>query len=96
MKVESREEIKTPLGSFHTVRVQPTAAAGVVTRSVFEELGKRSPATGLTEIESWASKLGADRVFRPRQADTKYAGVTSIQRNRPFRLSPTLKELKAA
>ncbi len=30
MKVEGREEIKTPLGSFHTVRVQPTAAAGVV------------------------------------------------------------------
>jgi hypothetical protein len=30
MKVEGREEIKTPLGTFHTVRVQPTAAAGVV------------------------------------------------------------------
>jgi Protein of unknown function (DUF3108) len=30
MKVEAREEIKTPLGTFHTVRVQPTAAAGVV------------------------------------------------------------------
>lgn len=30
MKVEGREEIKTPLGSFHTIRVQPTAAAGVV------------------------------------------------------------------
>ncbi|HTA78981.1 MAG TPA: DUF3108 domain-containing protein [Terracidiphilus sp.] len=30
LKVEGREEVKTPLGSFHTVRVQPTAAAGVV------------------------------------------------------------------
>jgi hypothetical protein len=30
MKVEGREEVKTPLGSFHTIRVQPTAAAGVV------------------------------------------------------------------
>ena len=30
MKVEGREEVKTPLGSFKTVRVQPTAAAGVV------------------------------------------------------------------
>jgi hypothetical protein len=30
MKVEAREEVKTPLGTFHTVRVQPTAAAGVV------------------------------------------------------------------
>jgi hypothetical protein len=30
MKVEGREEIKTPLGSFKTLRVQPTAAAGVV------------------------------------------------------------------
>jgi hypothetical protein len=30
MKVEGREQVKTPLGSFHTVRVQPTAAAGVV------------------------------------------------------------------
>ena len=30
MKVESREEIKTPLGTFKTLRVQPTAAAGVV------------------------------------------------------------------
>jgi Protein of unknown function (DUF3108) len=30
MKVEAREEIKTPLGTFHTIRVQPTAAAGVV------------------------------------------------------------------
>lgn len=30
MKVEGREDVKTPLGTFHTVRVQPTAAAGVV------------------------------------------------------------------
>jgi hypothetical protein len=30
MKVEGREEVKTPLGSFKTIRVQPTAAAGVV------------------------------------------------------------------
>ncbi len=30
MKVEGREEIKTPLGTFKTVRVQPTADAGVV------------------------------------------------------------------
>lgn len=30
MKVEGREEVKTPLGTFHTLRVQPTAAAGVV------------------------------------------------------------------
>jgi Protein of unknown function (DUF3108) len=30
MKVEAREEIKTALGAFHTIRVQPTAAAGVV------------------------------------------------------------------
>jgi len=30
MRVESREEIKTSLGSFKTVRVQPTADAGVV------------------------------------------------------------------
>jgi len=30
MKVEGREEIKTPIGTFKTVRVQPTADAGVV------------------------------------------------------------------
>jgi hypothetical protein len=30
MKVESREEIKTPLGSFRTLRVQPVSDAGVV------------------------------------------------------------------
>jgi hypothetical protein len=30
MKVEGREEIKTPLGSFKTLRVQPTADAGLV------------------------------------------------------------------
>jgi hypothetical protein len=30
MKVEGKEEIKTPLGTFKTVRVQPTADAGVV------------------------------------------------------------------
>lgn len=30
MKVEGKEEIKTPLGSFRTIRVQPTADAGVV------------------------------------------------------------------
>jgi len=30
MKVEGREEIKTPLGTFKTLRVQPTAADGVV------------------------------------------------------------------
>jgi len=30
MKIEGREEIKTSLGSFKTLRVQPTAAAGVV------------------------------------------------------------------
>lgn len=30
MKVEGREEIKTTLGTFRTVRVQPTADAGVV------------------------------------------------------------------
>ena len=30
MKVEGREEIKTPMGTFKTVRVQPTADAGVV------------------------------------------------------------------
>jgi hypothetical protein len=30
MKVESREEIKTTLGTFKTLRVQPTADAGVV------------------------------------------------------------------
>ena len=30
MKVEGREEVKTPLGTFRTIRVQPTADAGVV------------------------------------------------------------------
>ena len=30
MKVEGREEIKTPLGTFKTIRAQPTADAGVV------------------------------------------------------------------
>ncbi len=30
MKIEGREEIKTNLGTFKTLRVQPTAAAGVV------------------------------------------------------------------
>lgn len=30
MKAERREEIKTPMGSFHTIRVQPFADAGVV------------------------------------------------------------------
>lgn len=30
VKVEAREEIKTPLGTYKTIRVQPTADAGVV------------------------------------------------------------------
>lgn len=30
MKVEAREEVKTPAGTFSTIRVQPTADAGVV------------------------------------------------------------------
>lgn len=30
MKAEGREEVKTPLGTFKTIRVQPTADAGVV------------------------------------------------------------------
>lgn len=30
MKVEAREAVKTPLGTYQTIRVQPTAAAGVV------------------------------------------------------------------
>jgi hypothetical protein len=30
MRAEAREEIKTPLGTFKTIRVQPTADAGVV------------------------------------------------------------------
>lgn len=30
MKVEGREEVKTPLGTFKTIRVQPTASAGAV------------------------------------------------------------------
>jgi hypothetical protein len=30
MKVEAREEIKTPAGTFQTIRVQPTAEEGVV------------------------------------------------------------------
>ena len=30
MKVEARETVKTPLGTFKTIRVQPTADAGVV------------------------------------------------------------------
>ncbi len=30
MKVEGREEVKTPAGTFSTIRVQPTADAGVV------------------------------------------------------------------
>ncbi|HEY2472826.1 MAG TPA: DUF3108 domain-containing protein [Terracidiphilus sp.] len=30
MKVEAREVVKTPLGTFKTIRVQPTAEAGVV------------------------------------------------------------------
>ena len=30
MKVEGREDVRTPLGTFKTLRVQPTAAAGVV------------------------------------------------------------------
>jgi len=30
MKVEGREEVKTPMGTFKTIRVQPTADAGVV------------------------------------------------------------------
>ncbi|MGB0063431.1 MAG: DUF3108 domain-containing protein [Terracidiphilus sp.] len=30
MKVEQHEQIKTPLGTFNTIRVQPTADAGVV------------------------------------------------------------------
>jgi hypothetical protein len=30
MKAEGKEEIKTPLGTFKTIRVQPTADAGVV------------------------------------------------------------------
>ena len=30
MKVEDREEVRTPLGTYNTIRVQPTADAGVV------------------------------------------------------------------
>jgi len=30
LKIEGREEIKTPLGTFKTLRTQPTADAGVV------------------------------------------------------------------
>jgi hypothetical protein len=30
MKIEGREEIKTPLGTFNTLRIQPTADNGVV------------------------------------------------------------------
>jgi hypothetical protein len=30
MKAEGREEVKTPTGTYQTIRVQPTAAAGVV------------------------------------------------------------------
>lgn len=30
MKVEGREEVKTPAGTFQTIRVQPTAAEGIV------------------------------------------------------------------
>lgn len=30
MKVEGREEVKTPMGTFKTIRVEPTADAGVV------------------------------------------------------------------
>lgn len=30
MKVEGTEDVKTPAGTFHTIRVQPTADAGVV------------------------------------------------------------------
>jgi len=30
MKVEAREEVRTPLGTYKTIRVQPTADAGVV------------------------------------------------------------------
>jgi hypothetical protein len=30
MKIEGREVVKTPLGTFKTIRVQPTADAGVV------------------------------------------------------------------
>jgi hypothetical protein len=30
MKVEGREQIKTPVGTFQTLRVEPTADAGVV------------------------------------------------------------------
>lgn len=30
MKVEGKEEVKTPIGTFKTIRVQPTADAGVV------------------------------------------------------------------
>lgn len=30
MKVEARETVRTPLGTYQTIRVQPTAAAGVV------------------------------------------------------------------
>ncbi len=30
MKVESREDVKTPAGTFTTIRVQPTADSGVV------------------------------------------------------------------
>jgi hypothetical protein len=30
MKTEGRETVKTPLGTYQTIRVQPTADAGVV------------------------------------------------------------------
>jgi hypothetical protein len=30
LKVEGREEIKTPAGTFQTLRVEPTADAGIV------------------------------------------------------------------
>ena len=42
MKVEAREEIKTPAGTFQTIRVQPTAEEGVVKNRATSGSGTRT------------------------------------------------------
>jgi Protein of unknown function (DUF3108) len=56
MKVEGREEIKTTLGTFKTLRVQPTADAGVVKN---RGNGRRAPPAG---ADAGAAVLGNDYV----------------------------------
>ena len=62
MKVEGKEEIKTPLGTFKTVRVQPTADAGVVKNRGNIWIWYTDDDTPPARADAGAAVLGNDHV----------------------------------